>query len=240
MDESNQLEVQRRYIGCLRKANEVLRRASPASELTIGSLQALLLIAETPAQPITWVAQEMKMTISGVQRVLLTLSTTDRTGRPGPGLIQEVTDPRRSNRKLLLLSEKGRMLMTEVLTILIGQKTTQYEVSDVERLAVRQDALHEQKYGITLNAYTSKQIANARRSLQRKGISIGNCITAFPLQPAQPFLSEIKAWLSERGGILHELDDVGKPDGMAVAELPNADEQFAFAMTFRRPPQNED
>jgi len=141
---------------------------------------------------------------------------------------------------LLLLSEKGRALMAEVLTILTGQQHRHYEVSAVEQLICRQDAEHGQKNGIMLNAYTAKQVAHAKRALQRKGIEVGQYITAFPLRPARRFLSEIREWVTDRGGSLQELEDVGKPDGMVVVDLPSSEEQFAFVVTFRLPQQSED
>lgn len=239
MEETNPVNAQRWHIGSLRRANEVLRQANIASNLSIGSIQALLLIAETPAQPISWVAREMQMTISGVQRVLLTLSTTDRLGRSGPGLIEEVQDPQRRNRKLILLSPKGRTVIEDVLTILTGQNA-QYETTEIERLAEQQTIEPEKNKAIRLNACTPKQIGNAKRALLQQGRDIGKYIVSFPLRPAQPFIPEILEWLDKRGGQLYSVENVAKPDGIALIDFPDENQQFAFVMEFRQPLSSED
>ena len=48
-------------------------------------------------------------------------------------------------------------------------------------------------------------------------------------------IAEIKEWLDERDGVLWLLENVGKPDGMALAVLPTPEEQVAFVLTFRSP-----
>ncbi|MGH1587293.1 hypothetical protein ACRBEV_01775 [Methylobacterium phyllosphaerae] len=225
----------RSLVRTVRRANDVLRRALPATDLSMGSVQALLLIAETPAQPISWLAQEMQMSVSGAQRLLLNLSATDRSGRAGPALVEQVADPRRNNRNLLLLTNRGQALIDEVLTVLFGPGDYKRDIVSADKFKEQPQSCDEQRSRIILNAYTPQQVATAKRSLRRRGIEVGRYVTAFPLQPAQPFIPEIRTWLDERGGALWELEDVGKPDGMALAELPNSDEQFAFVVTFRQP-----
>ncbi|MHC2017714.1 hypothetical protein [Methylobacterium sp. CM6247] len=130
--------------------------------------------------------------------------------------------------------------MADVLTILAGQRHSQYEVQTAEEFVDQHIAGHEQKSEIQLNAYTPQQVATAKRALRRKGIEVGSYVIAFPLQPAQSLLEEIREWLFDNGGRLHELEDVGKPDGMAVVDLLSRDEQFAFVVRFRLPQRSND
>ena len=229
------MKEQHSSIGSLRRANDVLRRGFSEADLSMGSVQALLLIAETPAQPISWLAREMQMSVSGVQRVLLSLSAVDRYGRSGPALVEQISDPQRVNRQLLFLTMKGRALVNEALTVLTGGQCEQIPASTVEDFFKQHERIDNDQRGVLLAAYTPQQVATAKRSLRRKGIQVGPHMVAFPLRPARSFLSEIKTWLDERGGRLRELEDVGKPDGMALVELPSSDEKFAFVVTFRQP-----
>jgi DNA-binding MarR family transcriptional regulator len=201
----------------------------------MGSIQVLLLIAETPAQPVSWLAQEMQMSVSGVQRVLLNLSAVDRFGRPGPALVEQISDPLHSNRKLLFLTGKGRALVNDAVAVLSDRQGAPVSILTADDYIKQHEKADDGRRGIFLNAYTPQQVATAKRSLRRKSIEVGRHVIAFPLQPAQPFIPEIRTWLDERGGALWELEDVGKPDGMALAELPNSDEEFAFVVTFRQP-----
>lgn len=222
-------------LSLLRRANDVLRRAFSATDLSMGSIQALLLIAETPAQSVSWVAQEMQMSVSGTQRVLLNLSAVDRLGRPGPALVEQIVDPLNSNRKLIFLTEKGRELVNNAVAVFTDQSNDAIPILTADDYIKQHEKTDDDRRGILLNTYTPQQVATAKRSLRRKGIEVGRYVIAFPLQPARPFIPEIRTWLDERRGKLWELEDVSKPDGMAVAELPNPDEQFAFVVTFRRP-----
>src|SRR3954447_25846282 len=101
-------DEERRTIGALRRAIDVIRCTNKMPDLSSAWVQVLLAVAETPAQPLSWIARESSLTSSGAHRVLLALSDKGRFGQPRLGLIADIADPRRSNRRLYFLTEKGR------------------------------------------------------------------------------------------------------------------------------------
>src|SRR4051812_41037818 len=98
---------QRRWIAALRSANDVIRLENHTPDLSTWLVKVLLLIAETPAQPLSWIQRESGLTTSGTQRVLLALGPVDRFGKPGMGLVEDLTDPQSGHRKIYFLSEQG-------------------------------------------------------------------------------------------------------------------------------------
>src|SRR5215213_11143860 len=88
-------DEERRTIGALRRAIDVIRCANNIPDLSSAWVQVLLAVAETPAQPLSWIARECGLTSSGAHRALLALSDKGRFGQPGLGLIEDIADPRR-------------------------------------------------------------------------------------------------------------------------------------------------
>src|SRR3954452_20119193 len=100
----NGAEELRRTIAALRRAIDVIRCTNDMPDLSSAWVQVLLAVAETPAQPLSWIARESGLTSSGAHRVLLALSDKGRFGQPGLGLVEDIADPRRGNRRLYFLT----------------------------------------------------------------------------------------------------------------------------------------
>lgn len=227
-------EGQRQRVGAFRRANDTIRTCTGVPDLSASWVQVLLLIAETPAQPLSWIERESGLRTSSAQRVLLALGQTDRFGKPGLDLIEDITDPRHGARKLYFLTVKGRSLMAEVLGALTGEQQTTYAVPTGEEYISRFEAEQAARPArVDVKAFTSQEVATGKRALLRRGKKVGPHIVAFPLAPASSLLDEIEAWLGERGGTLHRLPTVAKPDGMAIADLPIPAEQVHFHFRWR-------
>ncbi len=222
-------------IGAMRRANEVIRRANGKSDLSLAAVQMLLLIAEKPGESVSWLAQESGLSISGAQRVLSALGKADRQGRPGPTLIEEVADPHRLNRNLLFLSENGRDLIVKVMYILNNNQQLSYDKMTASIFKDQVFNNGQRGARVIIGEYSPQQVATAKRSLKRKKIEVGRYLVAFPLQPARDMLEEIDQWIRDRSGFLRQLPEVGKPEGMAIADLPTKAEQFEFVLRFRSP-----
>ena len=227
-------EQQGSVLGAFRRAQDIIRSAVGVPDLSATWIQVLLLVAERPAQPLSAIEAEAKLGTSTAQWIIRALGETDRTGRPGLGLIDDVADPRNASRKLYFLTEKSRALMAEVLTELTGEPHRTYAVETAlefqERLEREQVAKPSR---VDVKAFTPQMITSGKRSLARKGIEVGLHLVAFPLRPANKIIEEVDQWVRAHNGTLHRLPNVIKPDGMAIADLPDKDVQFWFHMTWR-------
>jgi DNA-binding MarR family transcriptional regulator len=222
-------EDQRKHVSAFRRANDAIRTCSGVPDLSASWVQVLLLIAETPAQTLAQIERESGLRTSSAQRILLALGQTDRFGKPGLGLVEDIIDPRHGTRKLYFLTVKGRSLMAEVLCALTGDRHPTYEVpTGGEFLTQFEFEQAARPASVNLKAFTPQEVITGKRALLRRGKKVGPHIVTFPLAPANSIIDEIEAWLEERGGIMHRLPTIAKPDGMAIVDLPIPEEQVHF------------
>ncbi|MBP1180908.1 hypothetical protein [Methylobacterium sp. PvR107] len=219
-------------VAALRRANEVLRAETGVMDLSASWVQVLLCVAEQEAQPLSAIERASGLRTSSAQRILLGLGRTDRFGKPGLNLIEDIVDPRHGTRKLYFLSDKGRTLLTKVAKACGWTGSGNYPARTgsefLERFAAEQRSTPA--YVDTM-AFSPQEIATGKRSLsRRKPDGIGTHIVAFPLAPALSVIGEIKEWLDEHGGELHELKSVAKPTGMAIVDLPSAKDEVHFRL----------
>ncbi|WP_462119151.1 MarR family winged helix-turn-helix transcriptional regulator [Methylorubrum extorquens] len=212
-----------------------MRSTIGVPDLSASWVQVLLLVAERPGQPLASIEQEVGLRTSSAQRIVLALGRVDRFGNPGLGLVEDVADPRHGTRKLYFLTEKGRSLITDVLTALMDEQSSTFATTTAAEFLARCEAEQAAKpVRVNVKAYTPQEVATGKRSLLRKGIKVGQHIVAFPLIPASKIIDEIDEWVADQGGVLHRLPGVSKPDGMAIADLPDEHIQFYFHMRWRQ------
>jgi len=233
-DQSRAQQDAKGWIARLRQANGKLRAGDDTNGLSASEMDVLLLIAENPGQPLSWIEQASGRSTSGIQRVLKGLGVTDRFGNPGVELIEEITDPGRSNRKLYFVTKKGRTRVVDALTVLMGHcPENSVSATATEYIEGLKAERSQQQPRVITNSFPAYLVANAKRSLRQKGVSVGKHTIAFPLLPAERILDEIEAWLNDKGGKLHRMPNLARPEGMALADLPDRHEQFHFMLRFR-------
>lgn len=221
----------REWIASFRSANEVLRSETGVPDLSASWVQILLFVAEQGGQPLSAIERAVGMRTTSAQRAVQALSSEDRNGRDGLGLIEGVVDPRHGSRKLYFLSPEGQRLITKILNALTGTSNKVYQAETggeyLRRLAEEQA---KRPPLIDLKKFTPQEVATGKRSLARKGVTLGPHTVAFPLAPATLAIHDMKIWTKEVGGELYELVNVGRPDGMVIVDLPNKQVEIFFRL----------
>lgn len=226
--------AQRRLIASVHHVVSTIRKSLDAPELPSAWVDVLLFIAHRPAEPLASIVIGSGLNGSSAQKVLLALGAENRFGKPGLGVIEDIADPLHGKRKLYFLSVKGRALMAKVLTSLTGDNHETYNTLTSQDFLDKHKRVEGAKSPrVLVKSFSPQEVATGKRSLLRKGIQVGPHIVAFPLTPADAIIDEIDEWVREQGGCLHRLPNIGKPRGMAIADLPIPQEQVHFHLRWR-------
>ncbi|MHB2208023.1 MarR family winged helix-turn-helix transcriptional regulator [Methylobacterium sp. CM6257] len=222
-------------VASMRRAHDLIRRALGATDLPAAWIAILLLVAEKEAQTIGWLEKESGLSLSTVQRTLLALGKSDRYGRPGLDLVESIADPRHGSRKIHFLTRKGRDLMSEVVAILARDPHSKLDVRTAsEYMASFERERADKPQRIDIKAFSPQVVATGKRSIQRKyNEKVGSHIVAFPYAPAKSIIDAISDWVDDHKGKIYILDNVAKPDGMVIVDLPDEHEQFHFVLMWR-------
>lgn len=222
---------QSEQIQILHRTIRTIRSVIGLSELPAAWVDVLLVVALKPALPLSRIEEESGLPSTSVQRALLALGATERLGKLGPGLIEDIADPRHGARKLYFLTAKGRTVMAEILSAMTGENVRVYDAPTVsEYLTGFDDRRADQLGGVDPKAFTPQTVMVGKRSLLRKGIQTGPYTVSFPLIRAGDWIGPLKEWVEERGGKVHLLPKIAKPQGMVIVDLPDADCQVQFHM----------
>ena len=238
------VRAQNEHIQILHRTLRVIRSVIGVSELPAAWVDVLLVIALDPALPLSLIEKESGLPSTTVQRALLAFGSTERYGKPGPGLIEGFGDPRHGGRKLYFLTAKGRTIMAEILTAMTGENISVYDApTGGEYLTCFKneagDKFNELGY-IDPKAFTAQTVTVGKRALLRKGEKVSPHIVAFPLAPAFNAIKAIEAWTRKHGGTLFQLSTIAKPHGMVIVDMPDAESQVAFHLRWRGPIQASD
>lgn len=236
-EQSEQIQVLHRTIRTIRSVVGV-------AELPAAWVDVLLVVALKPALPLSLIEEGSGLPSTTVQRALLALGATERLGKPGPGLIEGIADPRHGARKLYFLTAKGRTIMAEILSAMTGKNISVYDAPTGSEYLARfeteaGDELDELGY-VDPKAFTAQTVTVGKRALLRRGEKVGSHVVAFPLAPASKAIKAIEAWTREQGGTPYQLPSIAKPDGMVIVDLPHAELQVAFHLRWRGPIQASD
>lgn len=236
-DHSGQIRI-------LQRTFRTVRSVIGISELPTAWVDVLLVIALKPALPLSLIEKESGLPSTSVQRALLAFGSTERRGKPGPGLIEGVTDPRHGARKLYFLTAKGQTIMAEILSALSGDNISFYDAPTGSEYLARfeseaNDESDELGY-IDPKAFSAQTVTVGKRALLRRGKKLGPHIVAFPLAPAVKAMEAIETWTREQGGTPYRLPSIAKPDGMVIVDFPRPELQVAFHLRWRGPIQISD
>jgi hypothetical protein len=224
-------------IQILHRTIRTIRSVIGVSELPAAWVDVLLVVAIKPALPLSLIGEESGLPSTSVQRALLALGATERLGRPGPGLIEDITDPRHSARKLYFLTSKGRAVMAEILSAMTGESIPVYGAPTGREYLARFETEARNEFDelgyVDPKAFTAQIVTVGKRALLRRGKEVGPHIVAFPLAPAFKAIKTIEAWAGEQGGTLYRLPSIAKPDGMVIVDLPHAELQVVFHLRWR-------
>lgn len=99
-----------------RVANSVhaFRDCDRERPLTLASLEVFLAVALNPAASLDEIEKATGLSQTMVSRTIATLTEAKAFEKPGMGLIEAVTDPRKRNTKRLFLTAKGRTVAEDM------------------------------------------------------------------------------------------------------------------------------
>lgn len=227
---------QSEQIQILHRTIRTIRSVIGLSELPAAWVDVLLVVALKPALPLSLIEEESGLPSTSVQRALLALGATERLGKPGPGLIEDIADPRHGARKLYFLTAKGRTVMAEILSAMTGENVPVYDAPTASEYLTRFEVESVNQLGyVDPKAFSPQTVTVGKRALLRKGTKVGPYIVAFPLAPASKAIRKIAEWVKEQGGSLYVLPSIAKPDGMVIADFPSGALQVFFHFRWRGP-----
>lgn len=102
---------------------DIFRTLDPLTDTTIGEAVALLNIAISEqkngdAITITELSEKSGFSLASSSRYVKSLSTQDRQGREGLGLVDSSRDPLNDRRKLLTITPEGAKVLSKVIKIM--------------------------------------------------------------------------------------------------------------------------
>lgn len=93
----------------------VLRTISP--DMPMQQAEVLIAIANKPGLTMTGLATLTGLSQSSISRNIAAMSKFHRLGKPGLDLVEAVTDPRETRRRLVYLTAKGKMYVTQLFRV---------------------------------------------------------------------------------------------------------------------------
>ena len=102
---------------------EIFRSLDPTTEITLGEVTSLIHIAiaeqrDGSSVTITELADKAGVSLASSSRYVKALSTEDRQGRKGLGLVSAVRDPLSDRRKIVTLTPDGTKVLAKVIKIM--------------------------------------------------------------------------------------------------------------------------
>ena len=102
---------------------EIFRSLDPTSEITLGEVATLIHVAlaeqrDGSSVSITELADKAAVSLASSSRYVKALSTQDRQGREGLGLISSVRDPADDRRKIVTMTPEGNKVLAKVIKIM--------------------------------------------------------------------------------------------------------------------------
>lgn len=88
------------------------------NEMPMQQADVLLTIARRPGLTMAELAEEVDLAQSSCSRNVAALSDYHRLGKPGLGLVEAVIDPRNPRRRLMYLTQKGKVFVTHLMRTL--------------------------------------------------------------------------------------------------------------------------
>lgn len=93
----------------------VLRTISP--DMPMQQAEVLIAIANKPGITMSDLAKRTGLSQSSISRNIAALSKFHRIGKPGLDLVEAVTDPRETRRRLVYLTTNGKMHVTKLFRV---------------------------------------------------------------------------------------------------------------------------
>ena len=102
---------------------EIFRSLDPTTEITLGEVASLIQIAiaeqrDGSSVTITELADKAGVSLASSSRYVKALSTQDRQGREGLGLVSSVRDPSDDRRKIVTMTSDGNKVLAKVIKIM--------------------------------------------------------------------------------------------------------------------------
>ena len=102
---------------------EIFRSLDPTTEITLGEVASLIQIAiaeqrDGSSVTITELADKAGVSLASSSRYVKALSTQDRQGREGLGLVSSVRDPSDDRRKIVTMTPDGNKVLANVIKIM--------------------------------------------------------------------------------------------------------------------------
>ena len=102
---------------------EIFRSLDPTTEITLGEVASLIHIAiaeqrDGSSVTITELADKAGVSLASSSRYVKALSTQDRQGREGLGLVSSVRDPSDDRRKIVTMTSDGNKVLAKVIKIM--------------------------------------------------------------------------------------------------------------------------
>ncbi len=226
----------------LSSALDALRRGIPEMPASWGMV--MLSVSKRPGCTVSWLAENVGLTASVVNRVLQELGTEPVRGHEARGLIGSVADPINGKRKIYMLTNKGRDRIEAVLAAACGLKlkyngvTTETYLDTLTASAefgrVRTDHFGQSQL-TTIKAAANKRFADF----------VGENAVVFPLKPAEALIGPqqsadgesydgLSGWVTSHRGRWFEMPTIYPADGgVALADFNDPNDAFHFVLTWR-------
>jgi DNA-binding MarR family transcriptional regulator len=108
-----------------------------AADMPMQQADILLSVAQRPGLTMADLTKMTGLSHASVSRNIAALSEYHRLGKPGLDLIEAVTDPRETRRRLIYLTTKGKALLTKMARQIEGEFSMGADIDarlDIERM----------------------------------------------------------------------------------------------------------
>lgn len=229
-------------LGRLSGALDALRRDIPEMPASWGMVT--LSVAKRPGCTVAWLAENVGLTASVVNRVLQELGPEPVRGHEARGLIGSVADPINGKRKIYMLTNKGRDRIEEVLLAACGQELP-YRGVTVEAYNTALTASNEIAR-VRTDHFGQSQLTTIKAAANKRFPDfVGDNLVAFPLEPAEPLIGPqqgadgesydgLSGWVTSHRGRWFEMPTIYPVDGgVALADFDDPNDAFHFVLRWR-------
>ncbi len=223
-------------------ALDALRRGIPEMPASWGMVT--LSVAKRPGCTVAWLAENVGLTASVVNRVLQELGPEPVRGHEARGLIGSVADPINGKRKIYMLTNKGRDRIEEVLLAACGLKLP-YRGVTIETYHTALTASDEVAR-VRTDHFGQSQLATIKAAANKRFSDfVGENAVVFPLKPAETLIGPqqgadgqsydgLSGWVTSHRGRWFEMPTIYQNEGgVALADFDDPNDAFHFVLRWR-------